>query len=80
MKGDEHVPTYEYLHSVEERHEQIKEEIHNIQDPSLEVINKYVVDVAYVAVQLSQFFSTMIESTTGVFEANIECECDENNI
>jgi len=80
MRGDEPVPAYEYLHSMEEKHDQLKEEIYNIQDPSLEVIHKYVVDVAYVAIQLSLFVSTMIESTTGAFEAKIDYECDENNI
>jgi len=78
MRRDEPFPAYEYLHSVDEIYERLKEEIHNIQDPSSEVINKYVVDVA--AVQLSLFVSTMIKSITGAFEAKIDCECDENNI
>jgi len=59
---------------VEDKHTQLKEEIQNIQDPTLEVLNKYVVDVSYAIVQLSQFISTMVESTIGAFEAKIGSE------
>ena len=80
FKGYEPIPTHEHLHAVDELHEKLKAEIHSIQDPSAEVINKYVVNITYGIVELSMFISTMIESTSGAFKAKIDCECDEKNI
>jgi len=80
IKEDEPILMHEYLHAMDELHDKLKEEIHSIQDPSAEAINKYVVDIAYVVVQLSMFISTMIESVLGAFVAKIDCECEENNI
>lgn len=34
----------------------------------------------YATIQLSLLVSTMIKSATGVFEENIDCECDVKNI
>jgi len=39
-----------------------------------------VVDISYQAVHLSQFISTMIESTVDAFEVKIDCKCDEINV
>jgi len=38
MRGDEFVPSYEYLQPLEEMHTQLKEEIHKIQEPTLEIL------------------------------------------
>jgi len=80
MRGYEPIVVHEYLHLVDELHQKMKEEIHNIQDPLAEVINKYVVGIAYATTQLSMFISKMIKSASGTFEAKVGCECDEKNI
>jgi len=81
FKGYEPIPAHEHLHAMDELHEKLKEEIQNIQDPSEEAINKYVVNIAYSIVQLIMFVSTiMIESASRTFEVKIDYECDERNI
>ena len=75
FEEDELTTTHKHLYVVDELHEKLKAKIHNVQDPSEEVINKYVVDTTYSTVQLSMFVSTMIESTSRAFKAKINCEC-----
>lgn len=80
FEEDDPSPTHKHLHVIDELHEKLKVEVHNVQDLLEEEINKYIVDTTYSVGQLIIFVSTMVESTSGAFEVKIDCECDEMNI
>jgi len=80
MKNGEPVLTYEYLQQLEEVYDFQKNEIQEVQQPSFDVLEQYVVTSSYHVVQISQFTSTMDECLSRAFDKQINYDYDERNL
>jgi len=74
------VPAYEYLHHLDELHDQQKKEIQEIQQTSCEVLEQFVVTYSYKVVKISQFTSIVEECLNGAFDRRIECDYEERHL
>jgi len=53
------IPTYEYLHHLDESCDQQKREMKEVHQTSFDVLKKFFVTYSYQVVQISQFTSTV---------------------
>lgn len=80
MRNGEPIPAYEYLQQLEEMHDHQKSEIQEVEQPSCDFLEQYVVTSSCQGVNISQFTSTMEECLSGAFDNRIDYDYDEQNL